>query len=283
MPIPVITQNPGVVWDEVYTLPLPDDSAVFPLSMASNQNGRFHSRGQVRVNSQTAGQYWAGSFRSIAGGVTTLEGGQQFYLSILGAGGAQWGQFPASIMSAWPDTGSGADIADGAEMGDFFKVWWMRWLMRSPTAAPGNHNGVCVYPINNKNDLGWPTEAVGVRNHGGFGFFGDGAGQWAYQSYDRTGISLLRETVALPAHTLTEWNMCELVLINARPGIPATLEIYFNGVFVGNRNWTGALLEDYAANEWHWLPVLGGGLSAETQFKQIVCRKGAFTRSGVAV
>lgn len=138
-------------------------------------------------------------------------------------------------------------IAAGVQWPSPYKASWFSALV-SYTAVAGpfpaaNYGGLLMVP-QNAIGQGWPTQPVGPNNRGGFGITSDGAGQWQYVSYNRAGVALQREAIALPAHVLTDWNLVEWFFRFDRAGFPATMDFYFNGGLIASRNWTGALLEN---------------------------------------
>ena len=282
MPIPIISQNPTPFWDFDVVFPVLKDTDVAPLAFNSGAFNREHWSTGLTATGTAGWSQLPGAHAAAGGATSAIQGGEQtFVRANASAGSPSYVRFPIGAFRAWPDTGTvSAPLAAGAEMESLTRGWWLTWLMRCSTVNPGPKNGVIIYPVNTRNAAIWPTQIVGAANTGGFGIVGDGAGQWQYASYDRTGVALLREAVALPAHTLTDWNSCEVFITNARPGIPATVEVYFNGTLIVNRGWASGLLEDYAANEWSYVPSFAGGDSMITEFKAIRCRKGGFTRLG---
>lgn len=92
----------------------------------------------------------------------------------------------------------------------------------------------------------------------GFGFTGDGAGNWVYRSYSALAFpGNIVETVAIPGIIKGSWNMFEAEFINSAPGRDATVDFLVNGNLVVRRTWvTGSTgeLPDYL--------TVGGGLAA---------------------
>lgn len=284
MPDTTIVQNQAIIWDRVTTFPYTRYEDTHPISPGNpfyrelinvgpilRENG-YVNAAQGRTNNAAGAGY---AFRADAGGPTYLQ------LESAAAGSMIIG---LDSMRLTCDVGTGFALADGAQRTSARRVWWLSWLMQSPDAAPDLRNGLIVTPANNGGVTRWIDNAA---THGGFGISGDGAGQWRYTSYNRAGPGVLREALALPAHTLAEWNLFELVVIGERFGIPATMDLWFNGTFVANRNWTGALLEPYTANEWYMLPLMGGGSvgagGGHCNITDVTCRQGRFTRDGVEV
>lgn len=290
MAIPIVSQPPTPLWDEVITFPVLDPSDTLPGAAPGPPTARFVTRsGRTFIsttntinigNTNGTGGPAGHSFQSIGGGPPYLQ---------LGSGGAGLQTIGLDVMAAYVDLGSTYALAPGAEWPPLYRTTWLTWLMQGFTANPDQANGLLVMPTNQAG-LGvhqWPSRAVGASNAGGFGIVGDGAGQYTYASYDRTGVLLAREVVPLPAHTITDWNKFELVITSGwGNGVNATVDLYMNGTFVLQRDWTGALLEPYAANEWRMLPVMGGGGLAGaggTNFGGVVCKMGAYTRDGVRI
>lgn len=286
MPIPVVSQNPAIEWDEILYWPDLDSNDVAPAAPGNpvqrylKVTGDYHGlanapREMSRTNSALNSGF---TFRADVGGLPYFRGGS-------GGGAVSRLNIGFDGMHALLDIGTGFPRAAGTELASWCRVWWLKWWMADDDPNPPNRRvGLIVQPFNNAAAPAWPDEPVGGTNHGGFGFNGDGA-SWQYCSYDRAGVALARELVALPAHNVTDWNQFEIVLIGERPGIPATAEFYFNGAQLFTRNWTAGLLEPYAANEWRFMPVLGSGdpgaPSNHVCITQVECRKGRFTRAGV--
>lgn len=286
MPIPTIVQNPSQQWDYVSFFPFLDPRDNLPASPALafqrflSSRGEYHNSssrtqfGEIGRMNNSAAAGWA--FRANAGGPPYLQ------LESAGAGRQILG---LDDYFAAVDTGSGIVTATGAQLGTYYRNTWLKWLMQCPTGTPTVRTGILFCPVLQSNNHVWPDLPAGVNNTGGFGFVGDGIGQWRYASYNRVGALVLREAIALPAHNVAEWNSFEIQVINARPGIPATIEAWFNGSLVAVRNWLGADLEDYVANEWRFMPVMCGGnplaAGAAVNITSVECRKGAYTRDGV--
>lgn len=286
MPIPVITQNPGVVWSQVLEFPLLDDADILPVNIGGTNPGRFNpSVGWPFGAANNAPEEFIDS--SLAGGGATADwkpsaiaGAGLSYTLTAAAAGSQIQQ-PLAQMKAYVDQTDGTHMADGCERPDIHKAYWLKWSMRSPTAAPDNNNGLQLTPINNRNDHPWPTKAVGANNTGGFGFYGDGAGQWRFASWNRAGISLLRTATVLPVHNLAQWNTFELFITNTRPGFPATLDVWFNGVLVTSHNWQGTDLEPYAGQETNLQATWRAGNGGTIEFMGGMLRRGKYSRAGV--
>lgn len=287
MPLPASSSNPAIIWDEKITWPYPRSEDVTPLGPAFPMGRYAWNVGQViRDDCWT---YTYNAINNIAAGGQGLycaTGGVPYYqVESVAVGRALHG---LEMMQVMPDIGTGFALAAGAEHCSSRRVWWLKWLMQSPDVAPDERNGLLLIPVSNRNNTRWPDDPVGPNNSGGFGFNGNGAGQWQYVSYNRAGVLLQREAVALAAHNLAEWNQFEIVIISERHGIPATAEFYFNGAFLFTRNWGGVLLEPLQANEWRYVPVICGGdrgvgAGGHTNFTSVECHRGRFTRAGVEV
>lgn len=287
MPIPVITQNPGIVWDYHVTLFYPRTTDVLPTNPAMNFGRMLNSAGWQQREDSYKSEYSLFTNNSAAGAYfLRSDAGGRPYMALSSAAAGRM-MIGLDAMRAFVDIGTGFVLAAGAEHSSAARVFWLKWLMQSPDATPDLRCGLILQPSNNQANNRWPDEPLPALRQGGFGFCGDGAGQWRYASYDRAAASLLREAVALPAHTLSEWNMCELLIISERRGIPATVEIWFNGALIGNRNWGGLLLEPLTANEWCFLPCIAGGSTGAgggtANFSDVECRWGRFTRTGIEV
>lgn len=287
MPDTTIVQNPAILWDEVSHFPHPRWEDILPTS-PGHPWGRYglSAGGTLRENSFTKSYMARTNNMAAAGAFVAANPGGPTYIQVSSVGVGQ-GIVGLDAMRVECDVGTAFALADGAARSSPWRVHWLTWLMQSNLANPDERCGLIYQPFLNGNNVRWPGSAFGVNCTGGFGFNGDGAGQFQYSSYSRAGGFAVREQVALPAHDILEYNQCELVIIGERFGIPATLDIYFNSVFIGNRNWTGALLESYAANEWCYLPTMGGGSAGvgggSINIADVVCRKGRYTRDGVEV
>lgn len=181
----------------------------------------------------------------------------------------------------------GAALPPGLSLPSLLRVYWLRLYLAAPAAQPQS----CRFLMCPVNDMAagptTPDQAVGPGNAGGFGIGGDGAGQWQYQSYDRSGVNLLRETVALPAHNIQQFNAFDMVLVNGRPGNAASWDFRWNGVSFATRGYAGTDLEPLAAasEEWGYYPVVqaqGAGIQASIIFRLNV-KYGRFLPNGVEV
>lgn len=194
-------------------------------------------------------------------------------------------------MRAILDTTGVVPLGLGASWPSLLRVWWLQALIRYRDDGGGpatNESGMLVVPTNEAQNC-WPTQIVGNQNRGGFGLVGDGAGQWQYSSWDRTGVGLLREAVALPAHTLDDFNLAEWVMVGARPGFNSYIEFWFNNTLILTRNWLGGMLEPIGGvvpadvNEWCWAPYIRQGGFASVFVGSVVSRQGRFLRDGTEI
>jgi hypothetical protein len=286
MPIPVISQNPGVVWSQVIEWPILDDADVIPIGVGGTSPGRFNPSvgwpfGQANNAPEEFIDTTQAAGGATAGFITSAIAGQGLVYQLLGLAAGSHVQQPLAQMKAYVDQTDGSHMAAGSQKPDIHKAYWLSWTMRSPTAAPDNDNGVILTPINNRNNHPWPTNVVGATNTGGVGFVGDGAGQWVFASFNRAGAPLLRTSTVLPAHTLAQFNSFELFITNTRPGLPATLDAWFNGTLVASLNWQGADLEPYAANETNLQATWRGGNGGTVEIAGVVLRRGKYTRAGI--
>lgn len=284
MPIPVITQNPEPFWSFEFVFPTLLDADNLSINLGAGGFNRYHmSKGMGRRSGSQMDDF-PGGVQAAGGGVCNVGGDQQVFCRSRADGGAgDQITIPMSVCRCYLDTGNAAALAAGATMVPRERYWWLQVLVRLEGGTPIQNTGLIIRPTNNRNNFPWPGNAVGATNTGGFGFVGNGAGQWQYASYNRAGINLLYEAIPCPAHVITDWNLFEIAIVNARPGIPATIEAYFNGVLVANRGWASGLLEDYAgggSNEWSYVPVLRSSFPDVMDWKQLIVRKGPFTRLG---
>ena len=216
--------------------------------------------------------------------LVSLAGGPAFLR--LWANAAGYSMLGLDAFSAQIDTGTSFNLAAGAEWSSWTRAYWLKFLIQCPDATPDGRNGVFMIPRNNDVPA-WPDRNIGVNQSGGFGIYGDGAGQWTYGSFDRTGPWSAREIVALPAHVLTEWNQVDIVMIGERVGQPAEMQFWFNGALQLTRNWLGADLEPPVANEWRWVPVCEAGsvaaINSDIHIGAVECRMGRYDSQGTAV
>jgi len=286
MPDVTVTQNPAIKYDQVITFPQPAYDDVLPRANPGFPQGRFvASEGNAYRSDGYTNQYVAQSNRAAAAGFsyTTAPAGGPPLLAV-GSGAAGKMTIALDGMAAHPDTGSGYGLSAGCVRASVYRYWWLTWWMASDMLASFDlRNGLVLVPANNAGNIGWIDDPV--FNQGGFGFTQTAAGQWQYSSWDSAAPSTLRENIALPAHALADWNQFGITIRNATPSAPAAVEILFNGALVATRNWTGALLENYAANFWRFVPVVCGGNTAAAVggafFSNMVCRKGRFSRLGL--
>lgn len=287
MPIPAVASTPALIWDEKITFPYPLAADVFPLGLGGVPIGRYAwNTGAVLRNNCNDLSYQRINSFAAAGYALRADAGGMPYLQVESAGIGR-GVIGMDNMSVMLDYGAGFALAPGAEHCSSRRVWWLKWLMQSPDAAPGPRCGLLMIPVNNPALTRWPDDPVGPNNQGGFGFNGDAAGQWQYVSYNRAGVLLQYEAQTLPAHNLAQWNQFEIVIIGERVGIPAVVEFYFNGAFLFNRPMAGPLIEQLAANEFRYCPCIGGGntlvAGGHTNITSMEMHRGRYTRAGVAI
>lgn len=284
MPIPLIVPPSTPQWDYELSYPAPRGNILVPSGVVAGR-GDYLANGRVWYNTTSLSR--SVELLATAGGGTTVHsidfgGANGGFLYVRKAGTAGWQRNDLNGMRCVTPVDPAVTIAAGASLPSSQRVWILQVLLRWEVVGgnPGNLSGVIVQPDNNAAQHGWPTEPVGASNRGGFGIVGDGAGNWVHNSYDRTGVALVRYTNVLAAHDITEWNLAEFQIIGNRPGIPATLEVWFNGALVTTRNWTGADLELPQAQECRFVPWIGEGPNGTSCFAMHV-RRGRFTRLGV--
>lgn len=286
MPIPTTTQAPSPCWeiDVMYPSPRGDVTASYGLL-----TGAAETVGENR-NMETTANWPATSHvhASAAGGFSNfdtvwnaIESGVAHYSK---GGTATYTRDMLAGLRAPIPVNPNNVFADNVELPSVCRVWILSAVLKClPNPSVGNNlTGLLVQPDPTGGVQGWPTNAVGATNRGGFGIFADGAGQWRFASYNRAGVSLLRTSQALPAHTFENWNRVDFQIIAARPGFPATLELWWNGVLIATYNWTGADLELPAGQEWCWSPGVGAGPALTSAFI-LRMRRGRFTLQGVEI
>lgn len=281
-------------WDMEVFWPQPMTDA--DLNVAVNQNDTLYvstanlmrDRTMTRTMVTSQGALGTGSVNYTAGAEAGVPGGLPVARFLCAAGPPDRSYIGLGGMRAILDTTGAVAMALGAAWPSLQRVWWLRALIRHRDdggGPPTNESGMLVMPSDSI-QTPWPANAVGPINRGGFGFVGDGAGQWQYASYDRTGIFLLREAVALPVHTLDTFNMVEWVMVGARPGFNAYIEFWFNNTLIVTRNWLGGMLEPIGGalavniNEWHWVPHIRQQGIGGMFVTGVVNRQGRFLRDG---
>ena len=283
-------------WDQEITFPQPNSDDTLPLGVVVNdckylasgthQDDRVQFNGLVGSTSATAGglgRYEAAEGGGVAGGIPIyrLAGGAPGDSYRMGLEGA------AAILPVSPIP---IGLAPGASLPSASRVWYLKALIRQRLdggANPANEAGLLVVPSNAAGQ-NWPTGIVGANNRGGFGFVQDGANNWTYRSFDRTGVGLVRESIALPAHDINLYNQVEWVMVARRPGFQGYVECWFNNTLICTRNWTGALLEPIGGlpvadtMEWRWVP--SAQVANQNAFLFFgVMRRGRFLRDGTEI
>ena len=283
-------------WDQEITFPRPSFDETLPLVFASGDGKYLQSSQHVDAVNAT---------NAIVGATSSTAGGGCRYGAAYGVGAADsspvyqlFGNAPGDSMricldglaAVLPVTTLGAATASGASYPSASRVWWLKMLVRfymDGGANPANGTGVLVVP-SNAMVPNWPTQLVGANNRGGFGLVQDGANNWTYRSFDRTGVGLARETIALPVHDVDDYNLAEWVIVAKRPGFQAYTEFWFNNTLICTRNWTGALLEPIGgipaadSHEWKWVPS-AQVLNQNGLFLSGVMRAGRFLRDGTEI
>ncbi len=288
MPTSTIVQNAGIVWDYVGFYPNLNPIDASPLNGWGLPGGRFAiGTGGRGVDQNNYALDDMSMINAALGGdreIVSLAGGPAFLR--LWANAAGYSVLGLDAFSAQIDVGTGFNLAAGAEWSTRIRAYWLKFLIQCPDATPDGRNGLFMIP-RNQDIQAWPGRPFGVQNSGGFGIYGDGAGQWTYGSFDRTGPWSAREIVALPAHVLTEWNQVDIVMISERVGQNAEMQFWFNGVLLLTRNWLGALLEPPVANEWRGAPICSGGsvaaINSDCHFGGVECHMGKYDSQGVEV
>jgi len=185
-----------------------------------------------------------------------------------------------------PMTMSGTYLAAGVTLPSLERVYRLRVFLFTDDAITTTETRILLTPFITAGGAGPPraSNVVGVSNKGGFGIAGDGANQWRFVSYDRSGVNLLRETVALPAHTQSQVNCFEAVRLNAQPGVDPSWVFRWNGEDVIARDYTAGLLEPCLAGEWGYTPTIEcNSAIQQTPNYRFNCRWGRFLPNGVQV
>jgi len=185
-----------------------------------------------------------------------------------------------------PMTMEAASLAAGVTLPSFERVYSLKLYLFTEDAATAATTRLLLVPfINSGGSIpNRPSNLVGVNNTGGFGIAGNGAGQWQYVSYDRSGVNLLREAVALPVHNQAQINCFEAIRINARSGADASWIFRWNGEDFLTRDYTAALLEPPIAGEWGYTPMVEATSAIQqTPNYRINCKYGRFLPTGVEV
>lgn len=284
MPTVTIVQGPTVTWDQQMQFPYLRPNDVPPVNIASPMDRYLFSNGNAIQATLGNREFMRMNVSSGGTAFGQVVGGGPPYMRIGSLAAGDFRIHGTDGAHGQVNTGTLGAMAAGSELMSSTKGYWMRILMRCTVGTPGIKSGFLFMPITNAAIWAWPDQIVGAGNRGGFGFVGDAAGQFTYRSYDRTGVALVRETIALPAHTISDWHLAEFFFFSARPGVAASVEILWDGVLVGTRNWLGALLEDYALpTEQYFCGVCGGGANSEMHFTSMHMRSGAYDRAGVPI
>ena len=283
-------------WDQEITFPLPNFDETLSQGIAANDCKYLSSanridsvnaeNGLIASTSATGGG--AGRYDSAVG--AGVANGLPAYRIVGNAPGDSFRLGLEGLAAVLPVTTLGTVMAAGASYPSASRVWWLKTLIRQRLdggANPANGAGLLVVP-SNAAATNWPTLIVGANNRGGFGVVQDGANNWTYRSFDRTGVGLARETIALPAHNIDHYNQAEWVMVAARPGFQAYVEFWFNSTLICTRNWTGALLEPIGGlpvadvSEWRWVP--SAQVTNQNAFSFLgVMRAGRFLRDGTEI
>lgn len=186
----------------------------------------------------------------------------------------------------FPYREGGAHVPAGSLLPSMFRVFWFRIEIGSNAVTVGNTCRVLLVPVDDGSANPFtPDQLVGPANHGGFGIHGNGAGQWEYCSYNRAGVNLLYEVQALPVHTVTAFNVMDLVIRNGRAGIAAQLDVYWNSAPILSRQFGAGQIEPLTGNEWGYYPVIQAQGSANPE--RVICsfhaRYGRFLPDGTEI
>jgi len=287
MPISTVVPAPSIVFDQELTWPVPaanDTLSVnlgVPVNRALYQGSALIDQSQVDSISRSNASTGAGTFRLIAGLGGVPQGFPFIRLDSPGAGYLEQGLEGFAAIGSTNQTTLPPGLVFPSSMRVYhLSVLWRYFPVAGP--IPAANYGFLMVPQNAPTH-GWPLELVGAQNRGGFGLVSDGAGQWVYRSFNRAGVGLIRETVALPPHTLDAWHQFEYQILFDRPGLPASMEFWFNGNLVLTRNWQGALLEPKTAvNEYNFTPRVR--VDDQGQFCFVMhMKRGRFTRAGLEI
>ena len=285
-PLSSLVSAAGLTWDFVGFWPILEPTDVNFLNGWALPGGRYALGVGRGVDSNQTALIDMCITNAAMGGDRQIEsmGGAPY--TRLWSAAAGYSLLGLDAFSAMLETGQGFDLAAGAEWSTVRRAYWLKFLIQSATAAPDLRNGLLLMPRYGVQHA-WPGQPLGINNSGGFGIIGDGAGQWQYGSYDRTGPYAVLENVALPAHVLTEWNQVDIVIISERAGLPAEMQFWFNGALQLTRNWVGVDLVAPVPGEWRWTPMMSGGSipagGGESKFHSVECRMGRYDSQGVAV
>ena len=239
-----------------------------------------------------SGHGWAGGGTAdmvgdISGGGTEASGMPLFRIASAGAGDA--GSFDLNYCRAQGDYGNVRPLGAGFSWPSFYRVHHLTLNVTYRDGGgglPDRETGILMMPGNNDTDYGWPVNAPGGTNRGGYGFVGDGgSGEWILASYDRTGVWSLFNSWALPPHDVTEWNTFDIVTVCQGPNRDAYVAMHFNGAKIMQATFASGVLEYAGRNnlepDENWIaPQIRANDQAEIFIGPSSCRWGRFLPDG---
>ena len=286
-------------YDMVFHFPDPNsDELPLPINWTTNDANYQASRGQRYQAKNECGELYAAAHGFGGGGGTRIW-------SDLSNAGTEGVGFPTFVMEsqaagggvsvdlfgcrAQGDYGNVAGLGAGASWPSFYRVHHLTLNLLFRDAGglgpPTRDTGVLMMPVNADNEYGWPSNAVGNTNRGGYGFVGDGAGAWQAVSYDRGGVYSLFGSWALPAHNVEEWNTFDFVTVCGGPNRDAYVALYFNGAKVMQETFAAGGLEypgrnNVQPNEHMMVPYPKAHDQGVLFIGPSVCRWGRFLPDG---
>jgi len=290
MPIPIIVSPSYPVHDRVVTWPVPPLVALFPTyDVPVPCSHHTDTNPPIRNDSQNRG---LGYTSDAAGGnthrITPAQGGSVSRLVgriANDAGGLRAMQWEGLAVGAILDASA---LAPGVSLASIDRVYRFRLFLQARMPVLTFLSRTLLVPFDQAiASTNRPSNLVGANNRGGFGIAGDGAGQWQYVSYNRTGVNLLYESVPLPVHGFQNVVNCfEWVRINGRPGFETEWVFRWNGEDFLSRNYAGGLLEplDATLDEWAYCPMVeASGAAAGVMYYNMDCTWGRFLPNGVEI
>ena len=179
------------------------------------------------------------------------------------------------------------DLSPTYRMPSWQRVNWLTLNLSMDAGLLDRSSGFLLMRADSQQSVPiWQTGPA-LFNNGGFGIFGNGAGNWAFESFDNTSPppAIVLESVDLAPFIAdpTDWHTFDFVTISGAGGREAVFQLFIDDVLRIERNWvTAPTLFPLAPDTYRWKPVWQVGTTSDDAIRlaQWEHRMGRFTPDG---
>ena len=152
------------------------------------------------------------------------------------------------------------DLDPSFRMPSWQRVNWLTMNLSMDAGTLDRNSGIILTRNDSVQGVAlWPI-APALLNNGGFGIVGNGAGNWAWESYDNTSPppATVLESVDLASFISdpADWHTFDFVIISGAGSREAVFQLLIDGVLRIERNWvTGTTLFPLTPDTYRWQPI----------------------------